>query len=96
VFLSLAVLRTLRYINLNGKAASGIFRIEGDLNDVRELYQAVVLGSDIPQKTDVLTVAQIAKLLLRKLPETLLTNQLHRKFMELIDDGRKKEEEKKD
>jgi hypothetical protein len=65
-----------------GTHSEGVFRLAGNRLEVRKLFYQLVVEGDlaIPETTDVNVVAGVAKLLLRRLPETILTNRLAPKF----------------
>ena len=67
----------LEWLRKHGTGETGLFRVAGDRANVRQLFVDLVLEgqTNIARDVSIATVASLTKVLLRRLPETILSNK---------------------
>lgn len=78
-----SLITCLRWLVSRGTGEEGLFRIAGNKAEVRQLFRSLVVNGlrDIPDSTDPNVVGSLAKILLCRLPESVLTTRYFNRMM---------------
>ncbi|OMJ08207.1 putative Rho-type GTPase-activating protein 2 [Smittium culicis] len=86
IMLPAVVIRCIEYLELHGLKEVGIYRVSGSYKTVNTLKSMFTPGRDIDFKVlhlDIHSVSTLLKMYLRELPESILTDNLMHKFIDL-------------
>ncbi|OMJ26670.1 putative Rho-type GTPase-activating protein 2 [Smittium culicis] len=86
IMLPAVVIRCIEYLELHGLKEVGIYRVSGSYKTVNTLKSMFTPGRDIDFKAlhlDIHSISTLLKMYLRELPESILTDNLMHKFIDL-------------